>query len=425
MSADINQLQFNPELFLGMKGRNGSPEGYGLRAGQNHLADLVFLKQGISVRNEPFNRIIEELAVIAARTGAPVLFMGPTGAGKSLLVRRLYGLKKKNGLLSGEFVELNCAAVQGALAQSMLFGHARGAFTGATSAREGMLRKADKGMLFLDEIGALGFEEQSLLLKAIEEKRFYPLGSDKEAASDFQLVCGTNKDLYAEARAGAFREDLLSRLNTWTFVIPGLRDRPEDIEPNLDFELDQYMLSTGRPLTLEPEARRRFLEFAGSSLGLWLGNFRDFTASVQRMAAFAVDGAVGVAVVEREIERLKAQWSGNLAGYLSGRPPEQLAEGSGACREPGGKAVEYPMISRVFGEDMRERIDLFELPQLETVLRVCSAAHSLAEAGRALYAVSRRERNTFNDSDRLRKYLARFDLRWEDLPGKAAVRVCF
>ncbi len=127
---------------------------------------------------------------------------------------------------------------------STLFGHVKGAFTGALRERPGILRAADKGVLFLDEIGELGNDEQAMLLQALEEKTFLPLGSDREAHSDFQLIAGTNRDLLSAVREGLFREDLLARINLWTFTLPGLRSRPEDIEPNLQFELDQFAQRT-------------------------------------------------------------------------------------------------------------------------------------------------------------------------------------
>ena len=181
--------------------------------------------------------------------------MGPTGAGKSLLAKRIYELKKNRRAVEGSFVEANCATVRGDAAMSALFGHVKGAFTGAQKDRPGLLRAADKGVLFLDEVGELGLDEQAMLLRALEEKTFLPLGSDDEAHSDFQLIAGTNRDLLAAVRQGRFREDLLARINLWIFSLPGLRNRSEDIEPNLDFELDRFAEKAGRRVTFSREAR--------------------------------------------------------------------------------------------------------------------------------------------------------------------------
>ena len=117
-------------------------------------------------------------------------------------------------------------------------------------------------MLFLDEIGELGLDEQAMLLRALEEKRFLPLGGDREASSDFQLIAGTNRDLAQAVREGRFRDDLLARINLWTFRLPGLAERREDIEPNLDYELEQFRQRTGTAVTFSSEARRLFLAFA-------------------------------------------------------------------------------------------------------------------------------------------------------------------
>ena len=145
---------------------------------------------------------------------------------------------------------------------SALFGHRKGAFTGAIADRPGLLRSADKGMLFLDEIGELGLDEQAMILRAIEDKRFLPVGSDKESASDFQLIAGTNRNLGEAVAAGAFREDLYARLNLWTFQLPGLAERREDIEPNLDYELDRFAEREGVRASFNKEARQRYLAFA-------------------------------------------------------------------------------------------------------------------------------------------------------------------
>jgi transcriptional regulatory protein RtcR len=182
----------------------------------------------------------------AGPTLDPLLLMGPTGAGKSRLARHIYELKKARHTVKGEFVDVNCATVRGDGAMSALFGHTKGAFTGALKDRPGLLRAADGGILFLGEIGELGLDEQAMLLRvgALEGKTFLPLGSDRESQSDFQLIAGTNRDLFAAARHGRFREDLLARINIWTFSLPGLEARPEDIKPNLQFELDQHARKT-------------------------------------------------------------------------------------------------------------------------------------------------------------------------------------
>jgi transcriptional regulatory protein RtcR len=250
---------------------------------QEQREGVSYLKGGIETRNPAFNRLIDRIEEVAIASRDPLLLMGPTGAGKSRLARRIYELKKARHSVKGEFVDVNCATLRGDGAMSALFGHTKGAFTGALKDRPGLLRTADGGVLFLDEIGELGSDEQAMLLGALEEKTFLPLGSDRESHSDFQLIAGTNRDLFAVVREGRFREDLLARINLWTFSLPGLRARPEDIDPNLQFELDQYAQKTGNRVTFSKEARQRFLDFALSPGAVWKGNFRDLNAAVARM----------------------------------------------------------------------------------------------------------------------------------------------
>src|SRR5690606_37900127 len=186
-----------------------------------------FLKGGIETRNAAFNNLIDRVERVAIHSRSPMLLTGPTGAGKTQLARRIYELKKSRREVAGDFVEVNCATLRGDGAMSALFGHVRGSFTGALRDRPGLLRAADRGILFLDEIGELGLDEQAMLLRALEEKRFLPVGADREASSEFQLIAGTNRDLTAAVRERTFRDDLLARINLWTFALPALRDRPE------------------------------------------------------------------------------------------------------------------------------------------------------------------------------------------------------
>lgn len=348
------------------------------------------LKSGIATKNKAFNKQIERIEQVAIASKSPLLLMGPTGAGKSHLARRVYELKKVRGQIVGPFVEVNCAIIRGDGAMSALFGHKKGAFTGASGSRGGLLREANSGVLFLDEIGELGLEEQAMLLRAIEEKRFFPVGADQEVGSDFQLISGTNRDLRESAREGTFRDDLLARINLWTFHLPALRERPEDMEPNLDYETERWLETHGERVTMSREARKSFLDFAGSPSTPWSGNFRDYSAAFERMATLAEGGRITAAGVKEEIERLMQSWE---------RP---------------GTRQDDQVLSRFLGEDSIAELDLFDKVQLKEVLRVCVNAKSLSDAGRTLFAESRKKRSSVNDADRVRKYLAKFGLSWDD-----------
>jgi transcriptional regulatory protein RtcR len=333
--------------------------------------------------------MIDEIEQVAVRSRAPVLLMGPTGAGKSQLARRIFELKRLKHQVSGAFVEVNCATLKGDSAMSALFGHKKGAFTGAAADRSGLLRTADKGVLFLDEIGELGLDEQAMILRAIEEKRFLPVGADKEASSEFQLIAGTNRDLGTAVAAGAFREDLFARLNLWTFELPALRDRLEDIEPNLGYELDRFAEREGMQVSFNKEARAAYLDFATAPDARWTGNFRDLAASVTRMATFAPSGRIDAATVEAEKVRLRRFWCG-----------------SAAAPDP---------VETFLSAEALEAIDPFDRVQLSEVVRVCRRSRSLSEAGRILFSASRARRASTNDADRLRKYLEKYGLRWSEL----------
>ncbi|MFH3814505.1 sigma 54-interacting transcriptional regulator, partial [Acinetobacter baumannii] len=212
--------------------------------------------------------LLEHLRQVAP-SEASVLVIGETGTGKELVARHIHNLSARR---NGPFVAVNCGAFSESLVEAELFGHEKGAFTGALAAKAGWFEEANGGTLFLDEIGELGADEQAMLLKAIEEKRFFPLGSDREVESDFQLIAGTHRDLRGRVAEGLFREDLFARINLWTFELPGLAGRREDIEPNIDFELERHAREQGRQVRFNLEAKRRYLAFAGSSEARWAGN---------------------------------------------------------------------------------------------------------------------------------------------------------
>ena len=356
-----------------------------------------FLKSGIATRNKKFNRMIEQIEHVSIHCRDPILLTGPTGAGKSQLARRIYELKNLRRQAAGHFVEVNCATIRGDTAMSALFGHKRGAFTGAATDRKGLLVEADGGMLFLDEIGELGLDEQAMLLRAIEEKQFMPVGSDREAKSDFQLICGTNRDLGDAVRMGRFRGDLLARINLWSFALPGLAERRDDIEPNIAYELQRLAERVGKEVRFNKEAYRRFVDFAASPDARWHGNFRDLNAAISRMATMSPAGRITRETVDGEIARLQQTW--NDASGRRGDDPDDTS-----------------LLEQLLSEDQLSTLDRFDAVQLAEVIRVCQRSRSLSDAGRQLFAASRQQRRKVNDADRLRKYLLKFDLTWDLLP---------
>jgi len=347
-----------------------------------------FLKSGIATRNKAFNEMIERIEKVAIASTAPILLTGPTGAGKTHLARKIFELKRRREQLSGSFIEVNCATLRGDQAMSALFGHEKGAFTGAAARRDGLLKSADGGLLFLDEIGELGLDEQAMMLRAIEEKTFLPVGSDKPVSADFQLIVGTNRSLQDRVAEGEFRDDLLARVNLWTFRLPALAERTEDIEPNLDYEFDRITSQTGQHIRMAKEARKTFLDWSGTAS--WSGNFRDLSAAVTRMSTLATGGRITVKDVKEETQRLEGMWA-------------PLAQGG------------HSVLRKYFSVEAISAMDLFDQSQLSAVLEICESSASMAEAGRRLFAVSRVERTSQNDSDRVRKYLVRFGLDWKSI----------
>lgn len=355
--------------------------------------DLSFLKQGIDTRNAAFNKLIETIERVAVRSAAPLLLTGPTGAGKSQLARQIYLLKRQSGKVKGGFVAVNCATLGGDLAKSALFGHRKGAFSGAGADHTGFLKEADGGIVFLDEIGELPMEAQAMLLKAVEEKTFRPLGAAKDERSDFQLICGTNRRLDDPA---TFRQDLLARIDLWHFELPGLADRREDIEPNLDYELDRFSRETGKRVSFNKEARKRFLAFALDPANTWDGNFRDLNAMVVRMSTLADGGRITTDLVEEEIARFN-RWANRASGI------------------PAAAAGSEVDLAALLGKGYESRFDAVDLVQLAYVVSVCRRSDSMADAARQLYAVSIKAKRSTNNTDRLSKYLARFGLKFKAL----------
>ncbi|MGI8495423.1 MAG: RNA repair transcriptional activator RtcR [Pyrinomonadaceae bacterium] len=353
--------------------------------------NISHLKDNIDTKNNEFNTLIKKIERIAVQSIEPILLLGPTGAGKTKLARLIYDLKVFNKKVSGDFIKVNCATIKGDGAMSALFGHIKGSFTGALQKRRGLLLSAHKGILFLDEIAELGSGEQAMLLHALEEKQFLPYGADKQENSDFQLIAGTNANLYELVEQKLFREDLLARLEHWKFVLPGLKNRREDIEPNIDFELQQLTNRRKQAVSFTPNAKNKFIEFAVSPVAIWQRNFRDLSRAIDRMATLSPNGRITTNIVEREIIELQESWV----------TPSSIQQKKQA--------------EKLLTEEQLNSIDDFKLIQLEAVLAVCCKCRTIAEAARQLFPKSLMLKKSKNDSDRLRKYLLTFEIEWSHI----------
>lgn len=370
-----------------------------------------FLKDNILTRNKRYNTLINKMESVARMTREPILLLGPSGAGKTRLARRIYELKKNIGQLKGKFQQLNCAEFHGDLIQSQLFGHKKGSFTGATTNFPGHLREADGGLLFLDEIGDLSLENQARLLKALDEKSFYPLGSTHPVTSNFQIICGTNHSLAAKIQSGEFRVDFYHRLSTWRFTLPSLAERKEDIEANLDFELSRLATESKTELLMTRDARRLWLRFARSPEARWLGNFRDLRQSVRRMSDMAPGGVIDRAVANDEVRRLKDEWE-----YLSQPATTSVGKGSPWTApkpaEISATGDKFAIVEKALGPNLRKFTRL-QQAELELILREAPACRTMKELGERLY--TKNGRAPANPGDNIAKKLKSFGLRWEDV----------
>ncbi len=345
------------------------------------------LKGGIETRSPAYNAVIDRIERVAGASDAPILLLGESGTGKTELAQRIYELKLQRRRVKGRLVQINCATLRGSSALAALFGQRRSHTGIAGSERSGLLHEAGGGVLFLDEIDELGLDEQAALLHAIETGRYYPLGSDHEVSSRFQVIAGTGRDPVRLAAEGRFRPDLLARLTMWSFRLPALRERREDIEANLLFELDRSERELGIRVGFNADARELFLRFATDPATPWPGNFRDFGCAIRRLCTLAPRGRITRAMVVDEIEGLRRVWRGS-------------------AQDEGGR-----LLAELLGAGA-DQIDPFDRVQLAEVIRTCRSSTGLSDAGRRLFAVSRGQRTSTNDADRLRKYLQRFGLDW-------------
>lgn len=239
---------------------------------------------GIVGQSEALRVVLNEIEEVAP-TNAPVLITGETGTGKDLLALAIHMRSEQS---QGPFIAINCGAQSETLLESELFGHERGAFTGAVKARRGRLEMANNGTLFLDEIGEISPKMQVNLLRVLEEKKCYRLGGSSPIDVDFRLVSATHRDLRQLLREEQFREDFFYRINVLTIHLPPLRERLEDIPVLADFFLQKYAGETGKPVEgLTPRAVEILMEYS------WPGNVRELRNVIERVVVIARGRMIG------------------------------------------------------------------------------------------------------------------------------------
>ena len=255
---------------------------------------------------------LREQVAMAAPTNGRVLIQGENGTGKELVARTIHNLSRRR---AGPFVEVNCAAIPEELIESELFGHMKGAFTGAVADRRGKFELADGGTLFLDEIGDMTLKTQAKVLRVLQEQVVEPVGGTSSVRVDVRVLAATNKDLPAEIRAGRFREDLYFRLNVIPIFVPPLRDRADDI-PQL---ADHFMTELAREYGRRPKKLD-----AGAATGLrsyrWPGNVRELRNIIERLMIMVPGDTITLA----DVEFLES--SAGLAVDTSESPPLPLHE---------------------------------------------------------------------------------------------------
>ncbi|NLI46898.1 MAG: sigma-54-dependent Fis family transcriptional regulator [Acidobacteria bacterium] len=303
--------------------------------------------ENIVFRSRAMAEILDSARRVAG-VDTTVLLTGETGTGKELVARFIHRHSRRAGEV---FVAVNCGAIPRELAESEFFGYRKGAFSGAVGHKKGYFQVADGGTLFLDEVGEAPAELQVKLLRALQQGEIWPVGAEKPARVDVRVVASTNRDLQAEVRAGAFREDLFFRLNVFTVRIPPLAERRDDIRPLVAFFLERAQAKMNRrPVDLSEEALRLLEAYR------WPGNVRQLENEVERLVLLSTEGGT----IEPDA----------VAAYIRdevGHPP------AGAPGAGGGDAADPAM-------DLRRQTDAFERGLIIAALDACGGNRTHAAA---------------------------------------------
>ncbi len=294
---------------------------------------VVLDREGI-VGESPKLKACLEVMAQAAGGDAGVLITGETGTGKELFARAIHRNSRR---AEGPFVVVDCSTIPETLVESLLFGHERGAFTGADRMREGLIRQADGGTLFLDEIGELPLPVQRAFLRVLQERRFRPLGAGREVASDFRLVSATNQKLEDLVSQGRFRQDLFFRIKSFVIELPPLRERAEDIEE----------LARNHTVRLAREYRTEIKGFSGDFFDVlaaydWPGNVRELFHALERAFAAALEDPTLFTV--HLPANIRARVARNAVASRAAERIDNIPLADGA---PVGSVEHYPTLKEV------------------------------------------------------------------------------
>src|SRR5437660_238425 len=275
-------------------------------------------------------RVLAQVAKVA-QADSTVLILGETGTGKELVARAIH---KRSRRASGAFIGVNCAAIPPSLVASELFGHEKGAFTGAVQRRLGRFEAADGGTIFLDEIGELPPEAQVSLLRVLQEREIERVGSSHPIAVDVRVLAATNRDLEAAVERGTFREDLFYRLNVFPIRLPPLRERPDDIPILVEYLVDRFAKQAGKTIrNVEKQTMQRLTAYD------WPGNVRELQNVIERAVVLSEGGGETFVIDESWLTKRRGPTGSTLADGEKAMIEAALAESQGRVAGPRGAAA--------------------------------------------------------------------------------------
>jgi DNA-binding NtrC family response regulator len=283
-----------------------------------------------------------------ARADASVLITGESGTGKEVLARHMHATSRR---ANGPFVALNCAALPEALLESELFGHEKGAFSGAVAARKGKFEQANGGTLLLDEIGEMDPRLQAKILRAIQEREIDRLGGTAPIRVDVRILAATHRDLQTEVAKSRFREDLYFRLAVVRLRIPSLRERPADIQPLARYFAERYAKANGLPLRpLSPEAEGMLLRHP------WPGNVRELENAVHRAVLLAEGNVIGADAIELMVPATVTAMAAPITAAMPEAAPQPVAPAPTAAPQGAQPRIAATLVGRRMEEVERELI---------------------------------------------------------------------